>query len=353
MAELRSRGPRPGRSLTLVLAAAVIAIIIGSFVPPVIINSMKPLPTDHLSSYSTEPAPTLLADLAALQAGQVPAGRANDPACAPEDPDFSCLVSETITRLERVTTTAPVQENSREAWVESDIRLLGEESDALLEIADQARVVRRSTYPVAQPVSRITVSLPRMNGGIDTGEFVRSGLQYFFPFAVERRSYDHFDPLAQRVEPIDFVEESPRNGLDTYQFHHRLSGLPLNLAAGELLDALSDGREQPHYAVDRTVWVEPRTGTIIDSVEEVHVYLAAGGQQARERADRPATGHTIYHATLRWDERTQGAQHDLAAPLVSRLRGLQVLATLSKALGIVLLITAAVMIVRRRGVEAP
>ncbi len=346
MTELRSRRP-----LLVILAAAVIAIIVGSFVPPVIINSMKPLSTDYVGGYSTAPAPTLLADIAALRAGQVPADRADDPACGAEDPDFSCFVSETTSRLERDATTAPVAETSREAWVKAGTRLLSEGSEPLLEIDDRVRVTRRSTYPVAQPASHMTLTLPRVDSEIDTGEFVRSGLQYFFPFAVERRSYDHFDPLTQRADPIDFVGELPRNGLDTYQFHHRLSGLPL---AG-LFDTLHSpgGQEQAHYAVDRTVWVEPRSGVIIDSVEEFHVYLAADEQQARQRADRPDTGHTIYHATLSWDEETRAAQHDLAAPLVNRLRGLQVLATLSKTLGIVLLITAAVLVVRRRGVEAP
>lgn len=346
MTELRSRRP-----LLVMLAAAVIAIIVGAFVPPVIINSMKPLSTDYVGGYSTDPAPTLMADLAALRAGQVPAERADDPACGAEDPDFSCFVSETTSRLERGTATAPVAETGREAWVEAETRLLGEGSEPLLEIGDRVRVTRRSTYPVAQPASRLTFTLPRVDGEIDTGEFARSGLQYFFPFAVERRSYDRFDPLTRRADPIDFVGELPRNGLDTYQFHHRLSGLPL---ADPLASAYSPtGQEQAHYAVDRTVWVEPESGIILDSVEEFHVYLAADGQQARQRADRPEAGHTIYHATLGWDEETRAAQHDLAAPLVSQLRGLQVLATLSKTLGIVLLITAAVLFVRRRGVEAP
>ncbi|AGF73587.1 hypothetical protein A605_12955 [Corynebacterium halotolerans YIM 70093 = DSM 44683] len=396
MAELRNPS-RAGRRLLVVITLAVIAIILGNFVAPPIINLMKPLSTDISATYTTEPAPTLVLDAVALREGRVPDANADDGGCAGQDPaelPLSCFIVETESHLHRETTTSPADDR-READV--DTRLEVRAGDRLLAgITDHLRVTRQSTYPVADPVARMSVDLPGADLGLDTGEAVRRGLQYFFPFTTERRSYAYFDPIAQRTIPLDYVAEEPHHGLETYRFHHEVTALPLTEAiargwaqpeepqpAGQqLLNLLSDeqralldglqvvGRAgdyysdaelarldrdaettvvlEPYYAVARTLWTEPESGVIVDSEREFHIYLAADPREAQALAAEPSPDRAIFHTVAHWDERTQAAQHEKAQPVVDRLRALQVLATVCKALAFVLIAVAAVMIVRRR-----
>ncbi len=396
LTELRNRS-RAGRRILLILAAAIIAVILGNFVAPPIINLMTPLSTDLAESYTTEPAPALVLDQAARSEGRVPAANAGREECAAQDTSelpLSCFIVAIESQLRRETTTSPT-DNRREAEIDSRTEVLAD-GETAAELTDHLRVTRSSTYPVADPVARMTARVTGVDTELGTGETARQGLQYFFPFETERRSYDYFDPVAQRTIPIDYVDEVPHNGLETYQFHHRAEALPLTEAiargwaqpddpqpAGrQLLNLLDEeqralldgftvngpagefysdeelerlGRDaettvvlDPYYTVVRTLWVEPESGVIIDSEEEFHLYFAASPQEARELADEPSPARAMYHAVAHWDETTQAAQHDQAAPVVERLRVLQILATVCKALAFVLIAAAAAMVVRRR-----
>lgn len=392
---IHSRGPAD-RRLVVVLVAAVVAVILGSFVAPPIINLMKPLSTDLTETYTTEPAPTLVLDAAALADARVPAANATRPECGETegDPPLSCFIVETESSLRRETSTAPTADRQK-TDVDTRVEVLAD-GQPLAELTDHLRLTRRSTYPVADPVAHMVLDIAGTDLPLETGEGVRRSLQYFFPFETERRSYRYFDPLAQQTIPLDYVEEVPRNGLETYQFHHRATAIPLTEAVArawaqpeepqpagrQLLNLLDEEQRallrefavagpagafysdeeldrldrtadstvvlEPYYSVARTLWVEPDSGVIVDSEAEFHLYLATDPREARQLAGAPSPQRAIFHSTAHWDETTRAAQHDKAAPVVDRLRVLQILATVCKAAALVLIATAAVMVVRRR-----
>lgn len=352
---------RPPIRLLLFAAAA---FLLGSLLPPLVIGQMKPLPEDLRESFASRPADTVLLAPAALESGTVPEENRDRPGCGAgtfPEVDYSCLVVETTTHRDLQVGTAAAEE-SGEVEVRATTRLLEGET-VLAEVRDSLRVDRRSTYPVADPVSRVETSVTGLAGdAASTGPFVREGLQYFFPFPPERRSYPRHDVIAGQPLLLDYVGEVQRGGLETFEFHHTFTALPLadpddnHPRPAEPEDGGPDpvqaldrlGMGSPWYAVDRTVWVEPKSGTLVDVEERTHIYFAADRSEAEERAFDPAPEFTVLHTTSAWDEGTLARQHDKAAGVVSSLRALQILAVVLKAAALAAVIWAVVLLLRER-----
>lgn len=350
--------------IRLLLLAAV-TFLLGSLLPPLVIAQMKPLPDDLRESFTTRPADTVMLVPSALDSGTVPEENRDRPGCAGADfpeVDYSCLVVETTTHRDLTVGTAEAEE-SGEVNVRATDQL--REGDAVLvEVRDFLRVDRRSTYPVADPVSRVEKSVADLAAGdaTTTGPSVREGLQYFFPFPPERRSYARHDIIAGQPLLLDYVDELEHGGLETFEFHHTFTALPLvepddnrprpEESEGGVPDPVQAlgklGMGSPWYAVDRTVWVEPKSGTLVDSRERVHVYFAADRAEAEERAFDPSPEFTVLHTTSHWDDATLARQYDKAAGVVSTLRVLQILAVLLKAVALAAVIWAVVLLLRER-----
>lgn len=342
------------------LLLAVATFLLGSLIPPLLIGQMKPLPTDLQATYRSNPAETVMLAPEALAAGTVPADNRNRPECREgtfPDIAYSCLVVETTAHRElKVSTSqAPQQDEVNLAAT----RTLQAGDTVIAEVSDFLRLDRRSTYPVSEPVSELTVTIPAADRETTTGPIVREGLQYFFPFPPERRSYPRYDTVTERPLLLDYVGEVERAGLETFEFHHTFTALPLTEP--------DDNRPRPQkgtdsvfttletwglgsvwYAVDRTVWVEPKSGTLVDTRERIHLYFAADPTEATARAFDPAPEFSILHTSAAWDQPTLEQQHDQAAGMVSQLRGLQVSAVVLKTIALVSVIWAVVLLLRER-----
>lgn len=348
------------------LLLAVVAFLLGSLVPPLLIAQMKPLPTDLRENFSTRPEATVLLAPEAAEDGTVPESNRDRPECRdatfPEVP-YPCLVVETTSHRDLTLATGAAAE-SGEINVEATTRLLASESgDTLVaELRDSLRLDRRSTYPVSDPVSSLAMSVPGTTGDSSAAPFVREGLQYFFPFPPERRSYPRFDPIVERPLLLDYVGEVERGGLETFEFHHTFTGLALSdpddnrprpEAPGEdAPDPLGHletlGMGSPRYAIERTVWVEPKSGTLVDTAEQIHLYFAADITQAEERAFDPSPEFTIFHTSSAWDDATRARQQEKATGVVSALRALQIMAVVLKTIALGAVAWAVVLLLRER-----
>jgi len=389
----RSVRPRSRRSVVVAFLVAALLFMAGSFIAPLTIQLLKPLPTDYDATFRT-------AETSALVAGDtVTPANADRPECAtPDLAPHSCFVDEVAAVSTQHTTTAATDTRTEITAETTRELLLDGEPTARLD--DEVRLARSSGYPVSDPVSRLVIDAPGLPGELAPEPFIRTGLQYFFPFTLERRSYDYFDTTAQLTVPLDYVGEGEHNGHEAYELHHTVTAVPLAEAVaraylhpteltaepppsgGALFGLLSDEQRamtraghtsgpasrffsdeelarfgftggeivavSPFYSVERTLWVEPRTGTILDVAENVHVQLATDQRQAEELAFDTSPDRVIFAAESRWDGDTTAQQRAAADEVVPWLRVLQIFAVLMKAASFLVAAWAVVTIVRHR-----
>lgn len=361
------------RKLLTLLGVVVVLLLVGSLLPQFIIFFMRPLSTSLDEEFTTTPTDAIVL------------GK-----------------SHTITSKTHLQTSPSKKSKHARLTAQKQIQLDGQ---LALTLDDSIELIRRSGFPVADPTSTVSVTLPDNNTTISSDAFIREGLQYFFPSETERRSFDYFDPIAQRPAPLDFVDRDEHAGLRTYLFHqrldpvnlveagvrartqpeqvgetvtgdrrHRLAELPddqqkairsleRTLPADQLYTAEERARNglaaaqlvpvHPYYSVDRKIWVEPKSGTIVDTVDSVLIVLAASDQDAADDANAWHAGkslnpsRTVLGTTLRWDDRTVESQRDNAAHQLQTLRFFQWISVVSNAL--VAITVIAMVVVRIRG----
>jgi hypothetical protein len=83
------------------------------------------------------------------------------------------------------------------------------------------------------------------------------GLVNKWPFDVEKSDYPVWDGLLGEPVTATFDREEEVNGLNTYVFELSVSDEPAEVVDG------TDGL----YSQDKTYWIEPKTGTIIDQTQ--------------------------------------------------------------------------------------
>lgn len=350
------------RSIQLLLVAALL-FVIGSAVPPALIGLMRPLAVGQSLTFTTVPTDTvsLLAPVDGSRG--IPQPNRDRPECAgggmPEVP-YSCFVVTLPSHQHTALTTSEAGQDGEDGEVTVDaVRqvLFGE--TVATEIHDSVVLDARSTYPVSDPVSRMSISVPDLAGSTDLDPFVREGLQYFFPFPSSRQSYPWFDATTQEALLLDYVRETERHGVETYEFHHRFTDLAMDrnfahaISLTAEVDTPLDGRAAadstiPRYAVDRRVWVEPESGTIVDNRTEIHLFFADDSTESTTRAFTPSPDYTLYHTVAEWDAATIAQQKEEATAVSSTLRTLQVFAVALKAAALVAVLAGVVLLLRER-----
>ncbi|MBS9533300.1 DUF3068 domain-containing protein [Mycobacterium sp. M1] len=125
------------------------------------------------------------------------------------------------------------------------------------------------------------------------------GLSYRFPFHTEKKSYQYFDAIAQRAFEANYEGEEDVNGLTTYRFTQNIGydadgtlaepvrypslhghdedgeiTAPARMWNLETEDPEEDVTMTRYYAVQRTMWVDPVSGTIVKSKVHANHYYA-------------------------------------------------------------------------------
>ncbi|WP_435278053.1 DUF3068 domain-containing protein [Rhodococcus yananensis] len=166
-----------------------------------------------------------------------------------------------------------------------------------------AMPVSKDDYP--DRVSTIQTSPDTPGDEIDN----REGLQYKFPFDVEKKAYPYFDNNARENYPIDFVDEEEINGMTVYKFRHEIGPVDLSkadpnaptykLSLPASTWGVGEGDEPVTmtrwYNNVRTLWVDPVTGVIVKGEEQQNQYYA-------READNPEI--TVLNVDLVFDEDT-------------------------------------------------
>lgn len=155
-------------------------------------------------------------------------------------------------------------------------------------LVDRVTVDRKTSMPTNDPVGTIQTQPGRPGIPVE-----RQGLQYKWPFDVQKQTYPYFDVTARTTNPIDFVDQTEINGMKVYKFHQVVPVTDLSKTAPGSDNLVSlpaknwglpgDAPVTMHryYTDDRTMWVDPVTGTIIKSTDHMTQYF---GRTADERA---------------------------------------------------------------------
>lgn len=115
----------------------------------------------------------------------------------------------------------------------------------------------------------------------------REGLVNKWPFNAEKQDYLYWDNMLGRAVVAEFVDTERIEGLETYEFHVLVDEEP-----AEVVDGV-EGR----YSMDKTLWIDPRTGAII--------------RQTQHEVRKLADGDTILDLELAFtDEQVKGNAAD-------------------------------------------
>ncbi|MBO3744977.1 DUF3068 domain-containing protein [Streptosporangiaceae bacterium NEAU-GS5] len=111
---------------------------------------------------------------------------------------------------------------------------------------------------------------------VDGDSAVRAqGLIFRWPFGAARRAYDYFDALTKRSLPITYAGTEQISGVTVYRYTQHVPAAQVASAdvpvPGRLmgLDAGRSYRVTRWSQEDRTLWVEPESGVIVKSEENL------------------------------------------------------------------------------------
>ncbi|NMO01672.1 DUF3068 domain-containing protein [Gordonia sp. TBRC 11910] len=217
-------------------------------------------------------------------------------------------------------------------------------SDGLLTATiDRVSVNRKTSVPNGTIASIQLESVPEGASVKDVSvDAPRQGFQYKFGFDVKKRDYLYYDLNTRTDNAAKFSGEKVINGVTTYEFVSEvpetdLSNLPNaqgEAALGTMLTMPASwwgitGKDvKPadmitlhRYAkATRHVFVEPKTGTIVDGREDQHQYFMSPDQS--EDTPEAVRNYRLdaLKGTFQWDSATVTRQTDKAAGYVRQLQ---------------------------------
>ncbi|HKT05437.1 MAG TPA: DUF3068 domain-containing protein [Rugosimonospora sp.] len=172
--------------------------------------------------------------------------------------------------------------------------------------ADTGEVISASTGKVA--MDRVQGSAVNWSGecyadqigqNCDAGNVTYSGQLFAFPFNTQKKTYSYFDLTLRTPLPMVYQGTETIRGLTTYRFNQVIPDQALTTDSGTISFLMSNLAPKATtgsmwYSVNRTLWIEPTTGSIVNYREAQHRTL-------RTDAGPPVT---IFDATLEYSPQT-------------------------------------------------
>jgi hypothetical protein len=174
----------------------------------------------------------------------------------------------------------------------------------------------------------------------------QSGFGLLFPLGgdIKKTTYKRFDPVTARTWPAVYQGEETVSGIKAYKFTERIDPSvvdTLPVVPGALV-GLPEGNYSANkmYSADITLWVDPRTGLVIDQRQQVSADL--------QTTDGTGKGNVL-SADLRMNDKTRASQMKKSNDAASTIQLLRMTGPLGfLVLGAVLLAAGAVLF-RKRG----
>lgn len=318
---------------SIVLGSALLVIALA--LPIYVVPKGKVVPKDFdYYSVSAESEGYLL-DTAALTAKTPLESHRQAPECRGDSPALSCFIWTDLMLQNQRHIIAQEPTTDKEVTLEATSALirtdLSEPKNLISSTVDRITLTRKTAFPVDRPVSSFNVTDPVIGedsgkdlGAETTPEFTRDGLQYQFPLGTEKKAYPFFDGYVLRSQDLDFVDKETISGETIYRFSQvvaptqlfplveaRLSadgdlsaadqaslaelrltlpasawGLtPTDVPGWDARDPVGPQVEMSrYYTVNRTLHVQPDTGVIINTEEDIWMYYAKDDAEAARLA---------------------------------------------------------------------
>ncbi|MDI2126262.1 DUF3068 domain-containing protein [Yinghuangia seranimata] len=107
---------------------------------------------------------------------------------------------------------------------------------------------------------------------IDGKPVAHTGIQYKWPFFVQKRGYNYYDAQAHTAATIDYKGTENFNGLEVYRFEQSVPWtkvpVPSQLPGGLTPESVEQAGMERWYTTVRTFWVEPVTGAPVYAEEK-------------------------------------------------------------------------------------
>jgi hypothetical protein len=105
------------------------------------------------------------------------------------------------------------------------------------------------------------------------------GLVNKFPFDVQKKTYPFWDGDVGDAVDIDYVGTDTLFDLTTYKFSYTVKDVPINIADDDPATPEDDSIPGTYDNIV-TVWVDPKTGSIVKSGQDQQQYLEDGTEAA-------------------------------------------------------------------------
>ena len=170
------------------------------------------------------------------------------------------------------------------------------------------------------------------------------GIQFKFPFGVEKRDYKVYDDSTQQAVNAKFSGTSTINGVDVYKF---VEIVPDTLVGTKKVPGSLVGRTDPsvdaglYYNGQVTMWVEPVTGIEV-KVEQ---------QQHQELRPDNAPPTVVFHGTLTYNAKTIAQMVSQVETNKGKLQFLTTIGPITFGIAGGLMILVGAFLLRRRRAE--
>ncbi|MGK2882637.1 MAG: DUF3068 domain-containing protein [Mycobacterium sp.] len=330
-------------------ALLIAALLLSTYTGPRISKIPLDINAELISTRSADDPPATALDPASMEPALAPQAPQVEGDDAPRPLSFVIDDDVDVVMQQQMSTELPANADYVTQQVGTTVRRVGDQQDdgnsLLLAMVDRFTLDRSTALPVQVADDRVGLEVPQVppaedpdnptpptqtDGTVPTFHGLdRTGLNYRFPFDVEKKTYPYFDPVAQQAFGANYEGEEDVNGLTAYRFTQNIG----YDAAGNLTPVYDDERQllepvryeslydekieeeftatnrqwglqgEPdeqltltrYYAAQRTFWVDPVSGTIVKQREHAFHYYAS---------DPLEPLRTVVDYTVTYDEQT-------------------------------------------------
>jgi Porin PorA len=229
-------------------------------------------------------------------------------------------------RATRVVRTDSTASDGTNTTVNESLCIVVETDPKMANCVKDSRLLSLTTDRVtANRRSAESVHVAKYGENVDGNTSVRhTGLSYKWPIDAKKQTYQFYLPDLKKAFPAKYQGTTKRAGLTVYQYRSATGTRPYQV----------QGVFPGTYNDVRTVWVEPRTGAIIDGTEH----------QVQTLAD----GTVALDTTLSFEKSAIDFQSNYAKDKINQLRLAQLWAPLATGIIGVLAIFGGVLLSRGR-----
>ena len=180
------------------------------------------------------------------------------------DPSTSELVSNPVIATSITKTDSNASDDDVAVWVNSSCVVVDENDPPACVESSDPRLVTASIDTFA--TDRVTALTVNDEKYVPTPEVTPEGLRNKWPFSAEKKTYPYWDGVMGAAVDAEFDRTEQVEGLDTYVYKVTIADADIEVAEGVA----------GTYDAVKEIFVEPKTGSIVNQTDDQQRYLADG-----------------------------------------------------------------------------